>query len=39
MHPEHNEKLPRVNRIEGQLKGIKKMIELYLGAVARCIFR
>ncbi len=27
MHPDHSEKLKRLNRIEGQVKGIKKMIE------------
>ena len=27
MHPDHSDKLPRLNRIEGQVKGIKKMIE------------
>jgi CsoR family transcriptional regulator, copper-sensing transcriptional repressor len=27
MHPDHSDKLKRLNRIEGQVKGIKKMIE------------
>ncbi len=27
MHPDHSDKLSRLNRIEGQVKGIKKMIE------------
>ncbi|MCF8076986.1 MAG: metal-sensitive transcriptional regulator [Desulfotignum sp.] len=27
MHPEYNDQLPSLNRIEGQIKGIKKMIE------------
>jgi DNA-binding FrmR family transcriptional regulator len=27
MHPQHNQQLPSLNRIEGQVKGIKKMIE------------
>ncbi|MBT4288693.1 MAG: metal-sensitive transcriptional regulator [Deltaproteobacteria bacterium] len=27
MHPDHSNKLKRLNRIEGQVKGIKKMIE------------
>jgi len=27
MHPQHSDKLPSLNRIEGQIKGIKKMIE------------
>ena len=27
MHPEYNDQLPGLNRIEGQIKGIKKMIE------------
>ena len=27
MHPDHHDKLGRLNRIEGQVKGIKKMIE------------
>jgi len=27
MHPNHGEQLSRLNRIEGQIKGIKKMIE------------
>ena len=27
MHPQHNNQLPSLNRIEGQVKGIKKMIE------------
>ncbi len=27
MHPDHSDKLNRLNRIEGQVKGIKKMIE------------
>jgi DNA-binding FrmR family transcriptional regulator len=26
-HPSHNEQLPRINKIIGQLNGIKKMIE------------
>ncbi len=27
MHPDHSDKLNRLNRVEGQIKGIKKMIE------------
>ncbi len=27
MHPEHDDQLPGLNRIEGQVKGIKRMIE------------
>jgi DNA-binding FrmR family transcriptional regulator len=27
MNPQHKEQLPSLNRIEGQIKGIKKMIE------------
>lgn len=27
MHPEYDEQLPGLNRIEGQIKGIKRMIE------------
>ena len=27
MHPQHNKQLPSLNRIEGQVKGIKKMVE------------
>ena len=27
MHPQHKNQLPSLNRIEGQIKGIKKMIE------------
>ena len=27
MHPEYTEQLPGLNRIEGQIKGIKRMIE------------
>jgi len=27
MHPQHTDQLPGLNRIEGQVKGIKKMIE------------
>lgn len=27
MHPEYKEQLPGLNRIEGQVKGIKRMIE------------
>ena len=27
MHPEYDEQLPGLNRIEGQVKGIKRMIE------------
>lgn len=27
MHPAYNDQLPSLNRIEGQIKGIKKMIE------------
>jgi DNA-binding FrmR family transcriptional regulator len=27
MHPQHEDQLPSLNRIEGQIKGIKKMIE------------
>ncbi|PID40357.1 MAG: hypothetical protein CR984_03650 [Proteobacteria bacterium] len=26
MHPQHNDQLPSLNRIEGQIKGIKRMI-------------
>ena len=26
-HPNHNEQFPRINKIIGQLNGIKKMIE------------
>ena len=27
MHPSHNKEVGRLNRIEGQIKGIKRMIE------------
>ena len=27
MHPPHHDQLPGLNRIEGQIRGIKKMIE------------
>ncbi len=27
MYPKHSEQIPSLNRIEGQIKGIKKMIE------------
>ncbi len=27
MYPQHNDQLPNLNRIEGQIRGIKKMIE------------
>jgi CsoR family transcriptional regulator, copper-sensing transcriptional repressor len=27
MHPDYRDQLPSLNRIEGQIKGIKKMIE------------
>jgi DNA-binding FrmR family transcriptional regulator len=27
MHPDHNKHLPRINRVIGQLEGIKKMID------------
>ena len=27
MHPDHSQQIPNLNRIEGQVKGIKKMIE------------
>ncbi len=27
MHPEHDDQIPGLNRIEGQIKGIKRMIE------------
>ena len=27
MHPQHSGQLPSLNRIEGQIKGIKRMIE------------
>lgn len=27
MYPKHSDQLPSLNRIEGQIKGIKKMIE------------
>lgn len=27
MHPQYNDQLPGLNRIEGQIRGIKKMIE------------
>ena len=27
MHPEYNDQIPGLNRIEGQIKGIKRMIE------------
>jgi DNA-binding FrmR family transcriptional regulator len=27
MHPDHSDKLNRLNKIEGQIKGIKRMIE------------
>ncbi len=27
MYPDHSDKLNRLNRIEGQIKGIKKMVE------------
>ena len=27
MHPDHKKRLPRINRVIGQLEGIKKMID------------
>ena len=27
MHPSHEKQIPRLNKIEGQVKGIRKMIE------------
>ena len=27
MHPDHSDKLNRLNKVEGQIKGIKRMIE------------